>query len=442
MSTNGRINGDAAQPFLPIVVAGGGCVGLFLALLLTQSDIPNRVIVIEPFHPDATSTRAMAHQPLIFPLFERAGLMGDLAQAGTFSSGLCFRTSPRNGSKLIAGKVFREDDKAQMLLPQGKFQEILVQKVEDSGKGEVWWGWKVVGFDDQKEEVERASSVKVKIECGDEGRSEVIDAVYLVGADGAKSLVRKTLGLTFDGDTLSTALVATDIRYDFHKHGFYDANFVVDQQDYGLIGRIDTEGLWRVSYGVPAEATEKEIRSEVEERLRRMIPDGGDSEFEVKRIAPYKAQQRCVNRFWMGRVGVCGDAAHCEYSSAHPPIHNLDSTPRRSFLKVTNPYAGLGLASGIADASSLAPILVRILSGQATDEEKLLSSWSSARRQKFLTTVDKPSRAAYMRVMNNVSSEEEIQEFLEKDALVGSLNKGMPVVPPRLDTTVDELEGW
>lgn len=110
--------------------------------------------------------------------------------------------------------------------------------------------------------------------------------------------------------------------------------------------------------------------------------------------------------------------------------------------EVTNPYAGLGLASGIADASSLAPVLIRILTGRATDADKLLSCWSSHRRQKFLATVDKPSRAAYARVVNKMDTEEDINGLLEKDGLVGSLKKGMPVMPPSLETNVDELEGW
>jgi 2-polyprenyl-6-methoxyphenol hydroxylase-like FAD-dependent oxidoreductase len=109
---------------------------------------------------------------------------------------------------------------------------------------------------------------------------------------------------------------------------------------------------------------------------------------------------------------------------------------------VTNPYAGLGLASGIADAASLAEILVRILKNAATDPDKLLQSWSTARRQIFLDVVDKPSRAAYHRVQTDVSTDERLNSLLEKDPLVGALKKGMPMIPPSLATKGTELEGW
>jgi 2-polyprenyl-6-methoxyphenol hydroxylase-like FAD-dependent oxidoreductase len=111
-------------------------------------------------------------------------------------------------------------------------------------------------------------------------------------------------------------------------------------------------------------------------------------------------------------------------------------------IKVTNPYAGLGLASGIADASSLADVLIRILSNDASDAATLLSSWSDARRQKFLSVVDKPSRMAYARVKTKVDSEEEVQQLLERDMMVGALNKGMPMMPPSLETRAEELIGW
>lgn len=247
----------------------------------------------------------MAHQPLAFPLYARAGLMPDLSYKGSFSSGICFRTSAKNGSKLIAGKQFKQGEKAQLLLPQGKFQEILMRKMDEAGKSEVRLGSRVTGLE------QRDASVEVSIQdsTGKEGR---IQAAYLIGADGSKSTVRRQLGLSFDGETLPAQLVATDIVYDFHAHGFYDANFVIDAENYGLVGRITTDGLWRVSYGVPTEMPEDEVRRGAEQRIRAMMPDGGAGGFEIKRVAPYKAQQLCVDKFWIGRVGLCGDAAHCK----------------------------------------------------------------------------------------------------------------------------------
>ncbi|KAF2127227.1 FAD/NAD(P)-binding domain-containing protein [Dothidotthia symphoricarpi CBS 119687] len=407
----------------PIVIAGGGCVGLFLALLLTHSPIHNPIIVLEPSAPDPTSTRAMAHQPPTFPLLSRVpGLLDELIAAGSLSRGLCFRTSTASGSRVIAGKTFGAGEKGQLLLPQGVFQEVLLKRLEGGGGrgAEVRLGWAVSGVE------ERGTGVEVRMQDAD-GKEESVLAEYLIGADGAHSTVRRLLGVGFEGETLDAQLVATDVLFDFQAHGFYDANFIIDPVNYGLVGRINNDGLWRVSYGVPVDTSEEEIRRGVHDKLRHMMPGDGKDGFEVVRVAPYKAQQRCVSTFWKGRVGLVGDAAH-----------------------LTNPYAGLGLASGIADASSLSQVLIHILSQDSSDDRhspaadsaKLLASWSDARRQKFLNVVDKPSRMAYARVKSKTDTEEDVQNLLARDRLVGALKKGMPMMPPSLETKGDELDGW
>lgn len=311
---------------LPIVIAGGGCVGLFLALLLTQASFPNRILIIEPQQPDPTSTRAMAHQPPTFPLFAQIpGLLPELITTGSLSSGLCFRTSVQNGSKVIASKTFQNDGegmkgKGQLLLPQGKFQQVLMGRLAESGGcAEIRLGWSVDGFSQSEERVSvRISSTSTATDGEVDTQTQDIDARYLIGADGAHSLVRKAMGLELEGETLDAQLVATDLRFPFKEHGFFDANFIVDPVNYGLIGRIDNHGLWRVSYGVPGSQSEEEIRRNVTEKLRGMLLNGGRAEhgsdaFEVVRVAPYRAQQRCASTLVHGRVLLVGDAAHCKF---------------------------------------------------------------------------------------------------------------------------------
>lgn len=233
-------------------------------------------------------------------------------------------------------------------------------------------------------------------------------------------------GVDFEGETLDAQLVALDLHFDFQKHGFHDANFIIDPVNYGLIARITESApqLWRVSYGVPLGMSEADIEAGVHHKLARMLPNAGLDEngkraYEIVRIAPYKAQQLLASSLYKSGVCLIGDAAH-----------------------LTNPYAGVGLASGIADASSLADVLSRILFGEAKDSEKLLHAWSEARRTNFMEVVDKPSRMAYARVRRDVSSEEKVQELLQKDKIVAALKKGMPVMPMSLGTKGEELEGW
>ncbi|KAI8934160.1 hypothetical protein NX059_008913 [Plenodomus lindquistii] len=454
-----------SPPPLPILIAGGGCVGLFLSLLLSHSHppIPNRIIIIEPAAPDPTATRAMAHQPPTYPLLSQIpGLLEELVEKGSLSRGLCFRKSVGEGSGVIAGKSFNSGKgggvggggggrgkgmmgMGQLLLPQGKFQEVLLRRLGERGGVEVRMSWGISGFVDGKD----GRSVRVSVTSTSTGQTEHIDAAYLVGADGAHSTVRRESGVEFEGETLDAQLVATDLHFDFEAHGFADANFIVDPVHYGLIGRISPLSsssssssspcnttnttpehetptpLWRVSYGVPLGLSEHEIQEKVHDKLAAMLPAAGltptgNKAYTISRIAPYTPHQRLATTLHPSpHVTLIGDAAH-----------------------LTNPYAGLGLASGIADAASLAPILARILTGQARDAGVLLDEWSEARRRVFRDVVDGPSRRAYERVRSDVRSQEGVEELVRGDAVVGGLRGGMPVKPGELGTRGEGLEGW
>jgi 2-polyprenyl-6-methoxyphenol hydroxylase-like FAD-dependent oxidoreductase len=435
--TNGvsHTNGNTDAP-LPIVIAGGGCVGMFLAVLLAQSHIPNRVIVVEPQQPDPTATRAMAHQPITYPIFSKVdGLLPELVKTGTLSSGLCFRTSVANGSRVIAGKKFDNSGegmkgKGQLLLPQGKFQAILLARLDRmKEKAEVKIGYSVSSVQATGEK----SRVNVKITptSSEAGEEETLKAAYLIDASGGHSPIRKHLNIPLEGETLDAQLVATDLYFDFHAHAFYDANFIIDPLNYGLIGLINpatenTPALWRVSYGVPLSPPEAEVKATLDAKLQCMLPNGGrdthgNVAYKVVRDAPYSAQQRLASTLYHTQSRTClvGDAAH-----------------------LTNPYGGVGLASGMADASSLAEVLIHILTSRAADAETLLTSWSEARRQNFRDVVDKPSRMAYKRVRSDVATEEKVRELMARDPMVNALKKGMPVQPPSLETRGEGLEGW
>jgi 2-polyprenyl-6-methoxyphenol hydroxylase-like FAD-dependent oxidoreductase len=195
-----------------------------------------------------------------------------------------------------------------LVLAQWKLMAVVEDELKRLGV-EVERGWNVVRIENSK-----ADHVEVIAETT-AGERKTFSGQYLVAADGGKSFVRKSLGIAFKGETFPSQLIATDVRYPFEKHGFSHTQFMMDSENYGLISKMDDEGLWRVSFSVPNNmSTEEEIEKALIEKYNAMFPGPRPLEFEVVNAAPYKSQQLCAETMRKGRVLLVGDAAHREYT--------------------------------------------------------------------------------------------------------------------------------
>ncbi|MBR8640578.1 FAD-dependent monooxygenase [Streptomyces tuirus] len=151
--------------------------------------------------------------------------------------------------------------------------------------------------------------------------------------------------------------VATNIRYDFRRHGFRDANMILDPKHGAVVARLDKNDLWRCTFSedesLPLETVEERIGVFLEE----FLPDG--SGFELVHYGPYRMHQRAASTLRVGRVLLAGDAAHS-----------------------TNPTGGLGLTSGLFDIETLGEALPAVIAGEAPED--VLDRYSARRRAAFL----------------------------------------------------------
>jgi len=143
--------------------------------------------------------------------------------------------------------------------------------------------------------------------------NKTISAQYLTGCDGGRSTVRNLLGLTYDGFTLPQWLVACNVRYPFEKYGFKRSQFIVDPNHFCLIGRIDTSGLWRVSYAEKDSLTREEVLANVHTKFEALFPGPkplSKDDYQTEMISPYRIHQRSAPSYRKGRSFLAGDAAH------------------------------------------------------------------------------------------------------------------------------------
>lgn len=432
------------HPNPSIVIAGAGPVGLFVALLLVKAGIP--VTVLEKLDGLDLGPKCIAQSPPVFPAFKQAGIWEEVNEASgnLADAGIVFRKT--STKEIIAEVPHPPGRPVALILSQNELSRILLRNVQKFDLAKVLFGHEVVDVDTSASD---SATVIAKTADGQEKR---FTGTYVLGVDGSKSRVRHALKVPFEGKQMPQQQVASNVRYPFEKHGFIKgANFMADPVYYGIVAPINDEGLWRVGFGISNDfETKEEVDKAVPEIFDAMFPGPKPLKYEIERLAPYKALQLCVDKMKLGRVLLLGDAAHCKwflylYSQIYPsyglyihccifPQTNPLVFCLPIFQLVTNPFAGMGLNSGLLDASALGPILVSHLLRGAP--ESLLEAWAVARKQAYHKIVDPVSQAAFWAMQDpDVDSIAQRHPFLK-----AALGGGPP--PPSLATDWTKLEGW
>ena len=188
-----------------------------------------------------------------------------------------------------------------------------------------------------------AAGVSAEVADLDNGAHETIEAGYLVGCDGAGSLVRRALGIELVGE----GTIGHPINLFFRapnlvaRCGKQPATFFLGIDETGLWGSLriidPVNGLWRLMIdSTDGNATPENVDREF--YLRRAL--GGDFEVEWVDVNIWRRRSALAERYGRGRVWLAGDA-----------VHQL------------SPTGGMGMNTGVADAADLGWKLAAVLQG-------------------------------------------------------------------------------
>lgn len=287
----------------PVIVVGAGPVGLIIAINLARLKVP--VLILERNHQVDQSPRAASYQPCAQAELLETGTLDDVMKESVLNDVLSFW---HNGKRLAYVKKTEGGDifPAGINCPQPKLAKILVDHLLNRYDAEIKFNQRLIQV---KQDTEN-DTVEVVALDPNTNTETVYACDWLVGADGAGSSVRKLSKITFDGFSWPKEdFVATNVRFDFAKHGFSTANFVMDPLHWAVITILDDTGLWRCAFGVRAGMTNDEIRAEIDEHYRHIFPVW-PAEYELVELNKYKPHQRCASTFRKGRILLAGDAAH------------------------------------------------------------------------------------------------------------------------------------
>jgi 3-(3-hydroxy-phenyl)propionate hydroxylase len=346
-----------------VLIAGGGPVGLFCAMLLGRAGV--EVILFEAGPKFLDDPRAATTHPATLEVLGEAGLVEDMKTAGLVAP--IFQFWDRPSKELVA-----EFDHALLAgetpypfviqCEQFKTSRIILSRLATMPNVQVLLDHSLVAIEQHASDV----TVQVKTPAG----VKSFRGSYLIGADGGRSTVRKQAEIPFEGFTWPERFLVLTTPFDFEsERGYCYRSYFADPDEWCNCFKVAADGppgLWRTVFPTNAEAAEDSLLSDdmVQARLQRFFPMS--SPYDIVHRNLYTTHQRVASTFRKGRVLLAGDSAH-----------------------VNNSIGGMGLNGGLQDAANLSEKLARVIMDGAPDT--LLDLYSLQRRTVSIEFVQEQS---------------------------------------------------
>lgn len=336
----------------PVLVAGGGPVGVITALALAQRGIPVRVFEAAESVNDAP--RASTLHPATLEMLASVGLLEEVVSRGLVAPTFQFWDRPTRSVVAEFDHAILKNYTAYPFVvqcEQHKIANLAVERLRVFEHAEIAFSAPVTAI--------AAGNDHVDITVEINGQEKTISGSYLVGADGGRSTVRKSLDIPFEGYTFPERFLVLTTLFDFAtEHGVAYRAYFSDPDEWTNLFKVagdDGKGRWRAVFPTLPGQTDEEVLNEVatEARLQKFFPKSG--RYEVVHRNIYRVHQRVAANFRRGRVFLAGDSAH-----------------------VNNPIGGLGLNCGIHDAMHLSALLASVLRGERPESD--LETYDAVRR--------------------------------------------------------------
>ena len=307
-----------------VIVVGAGPVGTVAALACARHGLS--VTLLEARACIDDSPRASTTQPPTLEILAELGLIDEYLRVGLVSRTFQFWDRPTlalvaefDFARLAGETAFPFVVQTE----QHKLANMALARLEDARMGT-----RVMGISQTDDEVFVTTE------------NQTLVADYVIGADGGRSTVRKSLGVEFEGYTWPERFLVITTKFDFQAAlGCCLRNYMADPQEWTNLFKVagdDLKGRWRAVYNTREDESDEEALSDAAVRARLSRVHVPESQRDYLHLNLYAVHQRVAKSFRKGRVFLCGDAAH-----------------------VNNPIGGLGLNSGIHEAWHLAELLGR-----------------------------------------------------------------------------------
>jgi len=343
-----------------VLIVGAGPTGLSLGCQLLRYGVD--FVIVEKNEGVTPYSKAIGVHARTLEIYEQLGLAQQAIEQGAIAD---------KGRLLVDGEVRGELQFGRigeglsrypfiLMLEQSKNEQLLYEYLRAGGR-DVDWNTELEDF------TQTDSLVSARVKTPD-GGIQTIEAKYVVGCDGPRSLVRNTLGIDFGGNTFERTFYVTDAQIDWHfSHDALHA--CLAKESFVFFFPLSGEKRYRIVGVFPEEFAKDEgeiLYEEIEEHIKQFSALELDIH-DVEWFSTYKVHTRHAARFSEGRCFLAGDAAH---------IHT--------------PAGAQGMNTGIQDAYNLAWKLALVLQNVASED--LLSTYNEERLENaknLLRTTDR-----------------------------------------------------
>ena len=340
-----------------VFIAGAGPVGLSAAAALVRAGVP--VTVFEGAAALSRESRASTFHPSTLDMLGDLGVADALVATGLIAPRVQYRTR-RDGVIAafdFAGIADVTRHPYRLQSEQHNLTRIIDRKLRGDSNYSIEFDRRVCAARQD------ADGVTVTLASAD-GAMHERRGRHLIGADGARSEVRKALGVEFEGFTWPERFLVIGTTFDFRAllPDLDAVSYVADPAQWHFYLQIP--GMWRMMFPIAPEVSDETATSRAFARRTLATVQPEAREDDIAHITLYRVHQRVAKTFRVGRAFLVGDAAH-----------------------INNPLGGMGMNGGIHDAINLTERLVRVWRGATGDAE--LDRYDRQRRLVTLEYVQK-----------------------------------------------------
>jgi 2-polyprenyl-6-methoxyphenol hydroxylase-like FAD-dependent oxidoreductase len=328
-----------------VLIVGAGPVGLTMACELARYGVPLRVVDTSAHRTD--KSKAIVIWSRTLELLDRGGGSRPFIDAGFKVHGANFLANDGEVVGHVSLDAVKSPYPYALMLPQSDTERLLEERLQSLGVA-----------------VERQTEVTAFVSDGDrveatlrrpDSSAETVTADWLVGCDGAHSIVRHTLGVPFTGVTMDSDWMLADVHMRGYPFPDTEVSVFWAKQGAFIIFPI-SPGRYRVIANIPVSGSEQPPAPTLEQAQTVIDQRGpkGLVAFDPIWLAGFRINARKVENYRSGRVFLTGDAAH-----------------------VHSPAGGEGMNTGMQDAFNLAWKLALVVRGICG--EQVLDTYSPER---------------------------------------------------------------